>query len=107
MAHRSAGADDLDAALSRQPVEARILAREGALTEAERLARETLSLVSRTDGLIRHAEALLALAEIFELADSRPEAETTLKDALALYEQKGNSVGADRVRARLADATMA
>ena len=107
VAHRSAGADDLDAALSRQPVEARILAREGAFTEAERLARETVSLVSRTDGLIRHAEALLALAEIFELADRRPEAETTLKHALALYEQKANSVGADRVRARLADATMA
>lgn len=105
VAHRSAGADDLDAALSRQPVEARILARDGALTDAERLARETVSLVSRTDGLIRHAEALLALAEILELADRQSEAETALRDTLALYEQKGNLVAADRVRARLADAT--
>ena len=105
VAHRSAGADDLDAALSRQPVEARILARDGALTDAERLARETVSLVSRTDGLIRHAEALLALAEILELADCHTEAATALRDTLALFEQKGNLVAADRVRARLADAT--
>src|SRR5262249_43767299 len=68
VARESAGDDDLDAALSWQPVEARILARKGALEEAERLARATLNLAARTDALNRHADTLLVLAEILELA---------------------------------------
>ncbi len=107
VARESSGRDDLDAALSRQPVEARILARQSTVVEAERLARETLALVSRTDALNRHADALLALADTFELSNRSQEAQKILTNALVLYEQKGNKVGADRVRARLPDPALA
>jgi DNA-binding SARP family transcriptional activator len=106
LARESAGADDLDAALTRQPVEAKILARLGGMAEAERLARATLSLVAQTDALNRHADALLALAEILDLAGSEREARENARQALALYEMKGNTAAAARVRERLGGVTV-
>jgi tetratricopeptide (TPR) repeat protein len=107
VASEAAGDDDLDAALSRQPVEARILAGNGALEEAERLVRATLTLVSQTDALNRHGDTLLALAEIVERAGRSSEARTVLGQALTFYEQKGNTVSANKVQARLAEAALA
>jgi tetratricopeptide (TPR) repeat protein len=101
VARDSAGDDDLDATLTRQPVEAKILARQGALDKAECLARATLKLVDRTDALNRRADALLALAEILELRGSVEEAEERVDQALGLYERKGNVAAAACVRARL------
>ena len=98
LARDCAGHDDLDAALTRQPVEAKILARLGDLPAAERLARANVELVARTDALNRHAEALLALAEVLELGGREQEAREQVSRALALYEQKGN-LAAARLRA--------
>jgi DNA-binding SARP family transcriptional activator len=105
LARESAGGDDLDAALTRQPVEAKLLARQGELGEAERLGCATLELVSRTDALNRHAEALLALGEILERAGSKLEAEERITQALALYDTKGNEAAAARLRRRLLEGT--
>ena len=102
VARESAGDDDLDAALTRQPVEAKLLARLGDARDAEQLARATVSLVERTDALNRHADALVALAEILELAGSEDEGREYLKQALALYERKGNIAAARLARERLA-----
>ncbi len=101
VASESAGDDDLDAALTRQPVEAKLLARLGDPRDAERVARATVSLVERTDALNRHADALLALAEVLELAGSEAEGREYLTKALALYERKGNVAAACLVRQRL------
>src|SRR4051794_15255686 len=101
LARESAGNDDLDAALTRQPVEAKLLAWRGELGAAESLARATLKLVSRTDALNRQAEALMALGEILERRGSKREAEENIARALTLYERKGNSVAAAQVRLRL------
>jgi len=101
LARESAGNDDLDAALTRQPVEAKLLAWRGELGAAESLARATLKLVSRTDALNRQAETLIALGEILERMGSKREAEKTIAEALTLYERKGNSVAAAQVRLRL------
>jgi tetratricopeptide (TPR) repeat protein len=90
VARESAGSDDHDAALTWQPVEARILARFGQVEEAERLARELLEMAARTDSLNRQAEVLSALAEILGIAKRPQEAEEAAEKALALYEQKGN-----------------
>jgi tetratricopeptide (TPR) repeat protein len=78
----------------------KVLARRGELEEGERLAREAVALGAQTDLLNAHADALLDLAEVLELAgrDPRPE----LEHALALYERKGNLVMAERTRSRLA-----
>jgi tetratricopeptide (TPR) repeat protein len=105
LARESAGGDDLDAALTRQPVEAKLLARQGELGEAERLGCAALELVSRTDALNRYAEALLALGEILERAGSKLEAEERITQALALYDTKGNEAAAARLRRRLLEAT--
>ncbi|HEU5279372.1 MAG TPA: BTAD domain-containing putative transcriptional regulator [Gaiellaceae bacterium] len=107
LARESAGRDDLDAALSWQPVQAKILARQGNIDEAERLARETLALVGPTDSISRQADSLMALAEILDLADRRPDAELTIRHALELYEKKGNLASLERARALLPDAAIA
>jgi DNA-binding SARP family transcriptional activator len=107
VARNSAGADDLDAALSWQPVEAKILARQGSIEAAEQLARDTLELVSRTDALNRHGDSLLALAEVLRIADRHDEALEVTRAALPLYELKGNLASANRARALLPDAALA
>ena len=88
--------------LSRQ-VRGKLLARRGELEEGERLAREAVALAAETDMLNAHADALLDLAEVIELADQ--DARTEIGQALALYEQKGNVVMAERTRSRLAELT--
>jgi predicted Zn-dependent protease len=60
-----------------------------------------VSLAERTDALNRHADALVALAEVLELAGSEDEARGFLNEALALYERKGNVAAARRARRRL------
>jgi tetratricopeptide (TPR) repeat protein len=77
----------------------KLLARRGEFEEGERLAREAVALAEKTDMLNVHADALLDLAYVLALTgkDGRPE----LERALALYEQKGNLVMAERTRARI------
>jgi tetratricopeptide (TPR) repeat protein len=107
VARESAGDDDLDAALTRNPIEAKLLARQGELHKAQVLARGTLELVSETDALNRHAEALLALAEILEHAESKLEAEDLINQALRLYDKKENVAAAARAHRRRPSATAA
>jgi tetratricopeptide (TPR) repeat protein len=99
-ARDSAGDDDLDAALTRHPVEAMLCARAGRLDEAEQMARATVELAMTTDSPNRRAEARLALAEVLELAGAAAKAREHVDAALALYTQKGNTAAAARVRAR-------
>jgi DNA-binding SARP family transcriptional activator/tetratricopeptide (TPR) repeat protein len=94
VASESAGDDDLDALLTRQPVEARLRARQGDMEEAERVARANVKLAERTDALNRHADALLALSEVLDLAGSPGESRECLRQAVALYERKGNLAAA-------------
>jgi class 3 adenylate cyclase/tetratricopeptide (TPR) repeat protein len=81
----------------------RVLARRGDFQEGERLAREAVALAEETDMLNAHADALLDLAEVLALASKG--ARVVLGEALALYEQKGNLVMAERARSRLAELT--
>jgi DNA-binding SARP family transcriptional activator/tetratricopeptide (TPR) repeat protein len=100
IARDCAGDDDLDAALTRHPVEAMLCAREGHLDEAEILARAAVELAMTTDSPNRRAEARLALAEVLELAGAAAKAREHVDAALVLYAQKGNTAAAARVRAR-------
>jgi tetratricopeptide (TPR) repeat protein len=93
--------DDTEAQMGLLRVRANLLAVQGELEEAERLAREGLEL-AQTDDLNDHAKALADLAEVLELAGRREEAAAALGQALELYERKGNLVMAERTRARLA-----
>jgi hypothetical protein len=94
--------DPLPQMLWRQ-VHGQVLARRGELQDGERLVREAVALAEETDMLNSHADALIDLAEVLALAGQDPRAE--LDRALALYEQKGNLVMAERKRSRLAELT--
>jgi tetratricopeptide (TPR) repeat protein len=106
VARDSEGTEDLDAKLSWQPVQAKILARRGSFEAAELLGREALALVSQTDALNRHAASLLVLAEILRLSGHPEETAELVGEALTLYELKGNVVAADRTRALLVEAAV-
>jgi class 3 adenylate cyclase len=106
VARQSAGADDLDAALSWKPTHGRLLARRGALVQAEQLAQEAVETVRRTDSLNRHAECLLALADIRRMAGDGASASATTREAFQLYEAKGNLVSAQQARALVGDALL-
>jgi DNA-binding SARP family transcriptional activator len=98
LAQHSAGADDLDAALSWQPTRARLLASRGVLSDAQQLAREAVEGARRTDSLNRQGDCLLALADIFRMAGDVTNASTVTQEAVRLYETKGNLISALRAR---------
>jgi len=72
---------------------AQIQARKGEAAEAERLGREAVGLAVPTDFLDLQATALLALARVLHAAGS-PQGATVAAQAQAVYERKGNTVGA-------------
>jgi tetratricopeptide (TPR) repeat protein len=94
--------DDLDPQIGWRRIKAKALALRGEHEEAERLARESVELASRTDYLENHALARADLAEVLERAGRTDEARSELEQALRLYELKGMVVDAERIRARLA-----
>jgi class 3 adenylate cyclase/tetratricopeptide (TPR) repeat protein len=107
LAVRHAIDDDVDAQIGLHRVRARLLALKGDFEEAERFAREAIRRSERTDYLVLHAEAFVALAEVLRLAGRLPDAAAALEEAIQLHEQKGNVVGASIARALLAELTSA
>jgi tetratricopeptide (TPR) repeat protein len=79
-------------------VRAKVSAHEGAMEEAEALAREAVRLVEPTDLLSVRGDALLDLADVLRLAGRATEAEVAARSGLQLYERKGNLVSAERAR---------
>ena len=55
-------------------------------------AREAVGTVEATELLNFHADALLVLAEVLQLAGKPEEAAPALEEAVALYGRKGNVV---------------
>jgi ATP/maltotriose-dependent transcriptional regulator MalT len=72
---------------------AQVRARDGNAAPAQRLAREAVELAAPTDFLDLQATALLALARVLRQAGA-PEAADVAVQAQAVYERKGNIVGA-------------
>ena len=94
--------DDTATQVLASQVLAKVLARRGQHTEAERLAREAVAGADATDSLISQGDVRLVLAEVLELAGRRDDATAALSEALERYERKGALVPAQRVRERLA-----
>jgi tetratricopeptide (TPR) repeat protein len=88
--------------LSRQ-VRAKVLARHGKHSNAERLAREAVAIGEDTDWLDGQGDAYADLAEVLSLADRPQESAEALEQALERYERKGNRVSTQRARAHLAE----
>jgi predicted ATPase/class 3 adenylate cyclase len=84
-------------------VRGKTYARAGRFEEAEALAREGFALLRESDAIVLKGHALLDLAEVLELAGKLDEAQTALREALALFEAKGNVVSAARARERMSE----
>jgi DNA-binding SARP family transcriptional activator len=98
VSRRNAASDDQSAQLILGTVEAKLLARRGAATEARDVAEQIVRLAERTDGLNQIAAAKLALGEILQVAEHFDEADRAIHAAIQLYERKGNTVSALQAR---------
>jgi tetratricopeptide (TPR) repeat protein len=91
--------DDLTTQATWRTVHARMLAAQGAHDEAERLARESVTLFEPTDFLHDRAETLLCLAEVLSLAGRLADAIPALEQAIQLSTLKRDMVTARKARA--------
>jgi len=96
-----ASPQDVGAQYQWRSIQARLLAAEGRTAEAEALARESVRLISTTDQPDVQGQALAGLAEVLEAAGKRTEAAASLREAMALFEIKGNAVAAARTHQEL------
>jgi class 3 adenylate cyclase/tetratricopeptide (TPR) repeat protein len=99
VSEENAAADDFASQTIWRGVRAKALARQGKLEEAETLAREAVAITRPSDWLTMRGDSLIDLAEVLRLADRRAEAAAAGKEALTLYEQKGDIVSAGRASA--------
>ena len=90
--------DDSDAQISFLRARAKLAGSRGDPAEAQALARRAVERAASGDDLNAHAAALVDHAEALELGGRQDEAAALLREALALYERKGNVVAAERVR---------
>jgi ATP/maltotriose-dependent transcriptional regulator MalT len=95
--------DDIEAQALLRSVRARILALEGKHGEAERLAREAVQLLRRTDAPVKQGDALMDLAEVLVKAGQIRAAQAVVEESKRLYESKQSTVPHARAEALLAE----
>ena len=94
--------DDAITQMLWRQVRAKVLASRGESAEAERLAREAVSIgAGNGQMLVAAGDAYADLGEVLSVAGNTVEAVEAYKRALSLYERKGNLASADTVRRRL------
>jgi tetratricopeptide (TPR) repeat protein len=82
-------------------VKAKLLARRGEHAEAERLAREAVTICNQTERLDLQGDVYADLAEVMLLAGNTEDATAALKQALDRYRRKENLAMVKQVRHRL------
>jgi hypothetical protein len=97
----NAASDDTSEQLLLLPVEAKLRARRGSLSDARELAEQAVRIADDTDGLNVIASTRLALAVVRRLEGLDDEAEAANRDAIALFQRKGNDAGASYARGLL------
>jgi len=90
--------DDTTQNVILMPVEAKLRAREGSLSEARELALKAARLADETDLLNVIASTRLATATVLRLSDLDGDAEAAVREAIVLFELKGNLVAAAQAR---------
>jgi ATP/maltotriose-dependent transcriptional regulator MalT len=103
IAEDGAPADDVPTQFLWRAIQARVLAGSGDAVRAEVLAREAVRLAETTDALSQRAKVVLDLAEVLCALGLPMDAAEAGSAALALFEEKGNTVGADRAQALLVE----
>jgi hypothetical protein len=95
--------DDVGSQMVWRQVRAKVLACEGAHGEAERHARDAVSLAQQTDMLNWQGRALADLAAVLVIAGRPEHAAVELDRAIAVFERKGNVVAEAKARRRLSE----
>ncbi|MEV0668989.1 BTAD domain-containing putative transcriptional regulator [Mycobacterium sp. NPDC050441] len=88
----------LRASIAWRTVRAQLLARGGSYDEAQRVAEEAVALAERTDALVDHGDACLALATVLATAGDAARARAAAERAVELYERKGAVALAEKAR---------
>jgi class 3 adenylate cyclase/tetratricopeptide (TPR) repeat protein len=96
-AEEEAAPDDIFTHASARATRAKVLAR-GADGTAEALARDAVDILRGTDGRNLRGEALLALAEVYELENRLADALEVASESLTFFEPQVNAISADRAR---------
>ena len=93
--------DDVITQMLWRQARAKVMARRGNLSDAERLARGAVDLGEATDLLDARGDAFCDLAEVLTLARMPDEAAAALETAIERYERKENRASAGRAQSRL------
>jgi tetratricopeptide (TPR) repeat protein len=93
--------NDVHSQILMRSMRAKVLARRGLLEAAEQLAREAVAFASKSDFHSAHADALMDLAEVLEVAGNAKDAAIAVEEAVRFYDLKGNVLAADRARSQL------
>jgi class 3 adenylate cyclase/tetratricopeptide (TPR) repeat protein len=93
-----AAPDDVSSQYLWRSVRGRVLTRRGAVAEGEALVRASLDVIRTSDEPDSRGEALVGLAEVLEIAGRSDEAAAALREALGLFDEKGNVVSASRAK---------
>jgi predicted ATPase/class 3 adenylate cyclase len=98
--------DDLSSQIAWRGVRAKVLARQGQVEEAETLAREAIGFGEGTDNLEVRAWSLWNIAEVLRMAGKKNEAADAYRQAMELWQRKGNLVQVERCRQALNQLTV-
>jgi tetratricopeptide (TPR) repeat protein len=90
--------DDLEAQISWRTAKAKVLAHDGRHDEAVAMAEEAASLAAEGEDLEVKADALTELGRVYSLTGRHESSGPPLREALDLYEQKGDRTGVGLVR---------
>jgi class 3 adenylate cyclase/tetratricopeptide (TPR) repeat protein len=101
ISERTTGAEDVFTQAQWRSARAKVLVHFGRLTEAEGLARAAVAAAETTDFLVLRADSLADLAEVLAAAGRPDEAATALREAVELYDAKGNIVSRNRATVAL------
>jgi class 3 adenylate cyclase/tetratricopeptide (TPR) repeat protein len=93
--------DDFESQVLWRGVAARLRARAGLANEALELAESQSRLAAETASPVFEADARLERSEVLVLLGRQEEAEPPLREALRLFEEKGDLVSAARIRRQL------
>ncbi|TPG32059.1 BTAD domain-containing putative transcriptional regulator [Mycolicibacterium hodleri] len=88
-------------------VRAQLFARAGAHDDARRMAEQAVAIAERTDELVDHGDACLALAVVLETAGDAAGARAAAERAVELYDMKDAAALANRARRLLGKAAVA
>ncbi|HTI77361.1 MAG TPA: BTAD domain-containing putative transcriptional regulator, partial [Mycobacterium sp.] len=88
----------LKASITWRTVRAQLLSRRGDHGDARRVAGEAVAIAERTDALVDHGDADLALAMVLGAAGDVTGARAAAEQAVALYERKGAAALAEKAR---------